>query len=218
MTAQNPDHRNLALLKRQAHLGKSRPDGGTRSSPLTQQALAFYDAELRAHLEPAHDGKYIVIDPASRDYEVDASPVAASVHMNDRRPGAPTIAFFIGHDRPRAPTLPPDFPTADDIAAANALEATLLLESEAYHARCRRTAKELEAYYNAKLRPRLEPTHNGHFLFIDAKSRDYEVDADFFAGSVHLEDRQPKAEMYCFHIGHNAQTSVFHGQRIASHQ
>ena len=215
MTAQNPDHPNLVPLTQPARARFRRPDGGKSPDPLMQQALAFYDAELRAQLEPAHDGKYIVIDPASLDYEVDASPVAAGVHMNDRRPGASTIAFFIGHDRPRTPTLPDDFPPADDIAAANALEATLLLESEAYHARCRRTARELEAYYDAKLRPRLEPSHNGHFLIIDAKSRDYEVDSDLFAATVHLEDRQPKAEMYCFHIGRNAQTSVLHAQPFA---
>ena len=215
MSAQNPNYPNPTPLPRPARAGFRRPDGGKAIDPLMQQALAFYDAELRAHLEPAHDGKYIVIDPASLDYEVDASPVAAGVHMNDRRPGAPTIAFFIGHDRPRTPTLPADFPPADD---HDACCITIRQKAEAYNAQCRRTAKELEAYYNAKLRPHLEPSHNGQFLFIDAKSRDYEVDADFFAGSVHLEDRQPDAEMYCFHIGHSAQTSVFHGQRIASPQ
>ena len=195
MTASNPDYRSSSL------------------APLTQQALAFYDAELRPQLEPTHLGKYIVIDPASRDYEVDASPVAAGVHLNDRRPGAPTVAFFIGYDRPRSLPFPDDFPPAPD-----APEVPLRLETEADRAQRRRTAKQLETYYNAKLRPQLEPTHHDHFLFIDAKSRDYEIDADFFAGSVHLEDRQPKAEMYCFHIGHNAQTSVFHGQKIASPQ
>ena len=196
MTANNPDYRDL--------------------TPLTQQALAFYDAELRPHLEPTHLGKYIVIDPASRDYEVDTSPVAAGVHLNDRRPGASTVAFFIGYDRPRDLTLPDNFPSAN--SANDTPEPPLRLETEADRARRRRTAKQLETYYNAKLRPQLEPTHHGHFLFIDAKSRDYEIDADFFAGSVHLEDRQPKAEMYCFHIGHNAQTSAFHGQKIASRQ
>ena len=193
MTANNPDYRDL--------------------NPLTQQALAFYDAELRPHLEPSHIGKYIIIDPASRDYEVDTNPVAAGVHLNDRRPGASTVAFFIGHDRPRDLTLPDNFPSANDTP-----EPPLRLETEADRAQRRRTAQELETYYNAKLRPHLEPAHNGHFLFIDAKSRDYEIDADFFAGSVHLEDRHPKAEMYCFHIGHNAQTSAFHGQKIASPQ
>ena len=186
-----------------------------RRDPMMEKALAFYDAELRAQLEPAHFGKEIVIEPVSLDYEVDARGIAAFVHMNDRHPGAPTVSFTIGYDRPRNYQMPDDFPAASDAdPVAFLTREEIAARNAAYDAKRRRTAQELEAYYNAELRPQLEASHKGHFLFIDAKSRDYEVDADFFAGKVHLEDRQPDAEVYCFDIGYDAETSPFHGQRI----
>ena len=70
---------------------------GSRSAA-SRQAEAFYNAELRAKLEPAECGKYIVIDLKSHDYEVDDNLIVATVHLQDRQPDAKPFAFRIGYD------------------------------------------------------------------------------------------------------------------------
>ena len=60
------------------------------------QAEAFYNAELRDKLEPAENGKFIVIDAKSHDYEVDDELIVATVHLRDRQPHGEMFAFLVG--------------------------------------------------------------------------------------------------------------------------
>ena len=60
------------------------------------QAEAFYNAELRDKLEPAENGKFIVIDAKSHDYEVDDELIVATVHLRDRQPDGEMFAFLVG--------------------------------------------------------------------------------------------------------------------------
>lgn len=46
----------------------------------------IYDHDLRSSLEPAHRGAFIVIDVATRDYELDDDPVDAFDRLSARRP------------------------------------------------------------------------------------------------------------------------------------
>ena len=62
------------------------------------QAEAFYNAELREKLEPAENGKFIVIDAKSHDYEVDSELIFATVHLRDRQPDGEMIVFRVGFD------------------------------------------------------------------------------------------------------------------------
>lgn len=62
------------------------------------QAEEFYNAELRGQLEPAENGKFIVIDAKSHDYEVDDELIVATVHLRDRQPDGEMIVFRVGFD------------------------------------------------------------------------------------------------------------------------
>ena len=52
-----------------------------------------------------------------------------------------------------------------------------------------------------KVQERLEPTHKGSFVVIDAVSGDYEVDPSPAAAKRRLKARQPEAELYGRRIG-----------------
>lgn len=60
------------------------------------RAEAFYNEELRDNLEPAENGKFIVIDVRSSDYEVHADLIFAYVHLRDRRPNGELYTFRVG--------------------------------------------------------------------------------------------------------------------------
>ena len=62
------------------------------------KAEAFYNAELRDKLEPAENGKFIVIDAKSHDYEVDDELIVATVHLRDRQPDGEMVVFRVGFD------------------------------------------------------------------------------------------------------------------------
>ena len=62
------------------------------------KAEAFYNAELRDKLEPAENGKFIVIDSKSHDYEVDDELIVATVHLRDRQPDGEMVVFRVGFD------------------------------------------------------------------------------------------------------------------------
>lgn len=70
---------------------------GNRSAA-SVQAEEFYNAELRDRLEPAENGKFIVIDAKSHDYEVDDELIVATVHLRDRQPDGEMIVFRVGFD------------------------------------------------------------------------------------------------------------------------
>ena len=70
-----------------------------RRAKVSQRAHAIYDAEFR-HLEAEHKGKYLVLEMNSRDYEIDADPVPASLRMVERHPvesERAIYAFRIGY-------------------------------------------------------------------------------------------------------------------------
>lgn len=177
------------------------------------RAKTFYDAELRAKLEPEQNGKYIVIDGESLDYEVDENMMVASVHLEDRRPNGQTLVIRIGYETAlRLPLMQPDSyrrAVAEQSVPLHKTEKTFLPLDNRSPASLR-----AEAFYDAELRAKLEPAHKGKYILIDPASRDYEVDSDPIAAAVHLRDRHPNGEWIIFRIGYDIHQCVFHGLRF----
>jgi hypothetical protein len=63
----------------------------------------LYWREIHHKLPPESDGKFVVIDVNSGDYELDARDAEATMRLLARRPGAMTYGIRIGH--PTAYTL-----------------------------------------------------------------------------------------------------------------
>ncbi len=177
-----------------------------------QRAQDFYSSELSHKLEPAALGKYVVIDGNSLDYEVDASMIVATVHLQDRQPDARIAVFKIADDfdwltRPRRDASCPGGAAGEfneDFGERNAPPEI-----------SRSTASlEAENFYNTELRAQLEPAHTGKYILITGETHDYEIDSDPIVAGVHLLDRQPDAEMFMFCIGCDSHQIVFHGLRL----
>ena len=176
------------------------------------RAKDFYNSQLRAKLEPAARGQYVVIDGDSLDYEVDASMIVATVHLQDRQPDARIAVFKIAYDlnrltRPRRDASGP-VRTAEEFNGD--------VGKKVARPKITRSPGSLEAenFYNTELRAQLEPLHTGKYILIAGETHDYEIDSDPIAAGVHLLDRQPDAEMFMFCIGSDSHQSVFHGLRL----
>lgn len=182
------------------------------SDAATQRARDFYSSELSQKLESAAPGKYVVIDGNSLDYEVDASMIVATVHLQDRKPDAMIAVFKIADDlgwitRPRR--------DASRLGRAAGEFNEDFGERDAPPEISRSTASlEAESFYNTELRAQLEPVHAGKYILIAGETHDYEIDTDPIVAGVHLLDRQPDAEMFMFCIGCGGHQSVFHGLRL----
>jgi len=55
-----------------------------------------YEERLRHQLEPQHNGKFVVIDVETGEYELDEDHLAASDRAAAKRPGAPLYAMRVG--------------------------------------------------------------------------------------------------------------------------
>jgi len=56
----------------------------------------IYEERLRVILEPQHNGKYVVIDVETGEYELDQDHLAASDRAAAKRPGALLFATRVG--------------------------------------------------------------------------------------------------------------------------
>ena len=59
-------------------------------------ALAFYDAHLKAHLEPEFDGQVVAIHGDSGDYAIGPNSSRARFALRARQPGGPIVTLDIG--------------------------------------------------------------------------------------------------------------------------
>lgn len=57
----------------------------------------LYDERLRDQLEPQHNGKYVVLDIETGDYELDANQLAASDRAWAKHPNAPLYSVRVGY-------------------------------------------------------------------------------------------------------------------------
>ena len=67
-----------------------------RTSGTAERGAMLYEQKLRGLLEPTHNGKYIVIDVDTGDYELDEDHLAAADRAAAKHPGAPLYATRVG--------------------------------------------------------------------------------------------------------------------------
>lgn len=85
---------------------------GTTAGQIAERGTRVYEEHLRHLLEPQHNGKFVVIDVETGEYEVDEDHLAASDRAAAKRPGAPLYATRVGARSlgrigvPGVPTLP----------------------------------------------------------------------------------------------------------------
>ena len=72
----------------------------TQDSPeeIYKQVKTLYDQQIRAQVENIYDGKIIMIDAESGDYEIDDVGVTASERLRLRHPNAIFCALRIGYE------------------------------------------------------------------------------------------------------------------------
>ncbi len=63
---------------------------------IAERGTEIYERRLRHVLEPQHNGKYVVIDVETGEYELDEDHLAASDRATAKRPGAPLYATRVG--------------------------------------------------------------------------------------------------------------------------
>jgi hypothetical protein len=70
---------------------------------VVERGQRLYQATIRSRVEPAHAGKFVVLDVETGDYEVDADKLAALNRLLARQPGA--VPYIVRAGRPTAVTL-----------------------------------------------------------------------------------------------------------------
>ena len=73
------------------------PFKGYELGEVTELAKVIYQEKIKHLVEPAENGKYIVIDVESGDYEIDEEHLPASDRLRARRPNAVAYAGRVGY-------------------------------------------------------------------------------------------------------------------------
>ena len=60
------------------------------------RGAAIYAAQIKARVEPQENGKFIVIDIESGDYEIAEDMLAASHRLRERRPDSVRFGGMVG--------------------------------------------------------------------------------------------------------------------------
>lgn len=67
------------------------------SDEITKRGQALYDQQIRARVEASHEGKFLVLDIETGEYEIDVSEVAALKRAKARNPGAALYILRVGY-------------------------------------------------------------------------------------------------------------------------
>jgi len=67
------------------------------SEEIVQRGQALYEQEIRAKVEPENKGKYLIINVATGEYEMDADDLAASKRAKAKFPDAPLYTMRTGY-------------------------------------------------------------------------------------------------------------------------
>ena len=73
------------------------PFDGYELGEVTELAKAIYQEKIKHLVEPAENGKYVVIDVESGDYEIDEELIPASDRLYARRPNAAAYGGRVGY-------------------------------------------------------------------------------------------------------------------------
>lgn len=64
---------------------------------IAERGEAIYEEEIRANVDPAHHGAYLVLDIETGDYEVDSDDLTATQRIMSRLPDAVLYGLRIGY-------------------------------------------------------------------------------------------------------------------------
>ncbi len=68
-----------------------------RPGEISSLGKSIYQEKIKHLVEPQENGKFIVIDVESGEYEIDEQDVVASSRLRERRPNAVTYGVIIGY-------------------------------------------------------------------------------------------------------------------------
>jgi hypothetical protein len=94
----------MASATEAAVSGKRYPD-----EEFARRGPEIYQRVVAPRLTPADDGKYVILDIETEEYEVDASKLAAALRLRARVPGAQGWLVRVGRAAPtrmRSPRRP----------------------------------------------------------------------------------------------------------------
>ena len=67
---------------------------------LSARGASLYEQSIRSRVEPQENGKFVVIDIFSGDFELDIRDADATKRLLDRHPDGMTWAVRVGHPTP----------------------------------------------------------------------------------------------------------------------
>ena len=79
------------------------PHARYRSDEIVERGRALYDQQIRKKVEPHQNGKFLVLDVETGDYEIDTDSYVAHERAAARHPDAPFYMLRVGF--PTAVTL-----------------------------------------------------------------------------------------------------------------
>ena len=74
------------------------PYPGHTTEEIARRGQELYEQNVRRRVEPEHDGRFLVVDVESGDYEVAEDDLTASDRMLARRPDAMLYGLRVGRD------------------------------------------------------------------------------------------------------------------------
>lgn len=75
----------------------SLPSTRITGEEIARRGKAIYDQKIRASVEPEHNGKYLILNVETGEYEMNADYLTASVRARERFPDAPLFTLRVGH-------------------------------------------------------------------------------------------------------------------------
>lgn len=74
------------------------PYPGHPTEEVARRGQELYEQQIRHQVEPAEDGRFLVVDVKSGDYELADDDLTASNRMLARRPEAMLYGLLVGRD------------------------------------------------------------------------------------------------------------------------
>lgn len=74
------------------------PYPGRTTEEVARRGQELYEREIRRKVEPEHEGRFLVLDIESGDYEIADEDLTASEGMLARRPDAVLYGLRVGRD------------------------------------------------------------------------------------------------------------------------
>lgn len=67
------------------------------SDEIVRRGQALYEERIHAAVEPGHEGKFLVVDIETGEYEIDADDLAALQRARSKNPDAALYIVRVGH-------------------------------------------------------------------------------------------------------------------------